>query len=57
VKSGEENFLRKYAGTNEAEFFAVASEVFFEKPKQLRREMPDLYGIMRGFYNLDLAER
>jgi Mlc titration factor MtfA (ptsG expression regulator) len=56
-KSGEETFLRAYAGTNEAEFFAVASEVFFEKPKQLRRELPELYEVLLGFYKLDLAAR
>ncbi len=57
VKSGEEHFLRDYAGTNEAEFFAVASEVFFEKPKRLHKEIPELYGLLRDFYNLDLAAR
>lgn len=57
VKSGEEHFLRDYAGTNEAEFFAVASEVFFEKPKRLQKEIPELYGLLRKFYNLDLAAR
>ncbi len=57
VKSGEEHFLRDYAGTNEAEFFAVASEAFFEKPKRLRDEIPELYELLRSFYNLDLAAR
>ena len=57
VKSGEDHFLRDYAGTNEAEFFAVASEVFFEKPKRLHKEIPELYGLLRRFYNLDLAAR
>lgn len=57
MQTGGGHFLRAYAATNEAEFFAVASEVFFEKPKQLRRELPELYGLLRGFYNLDLAER
>jgi hypothetical protein len=57
VKGGDERFLRAYAGTNEAEFFAVTSEVFFEKPKQLQRELPELYGLLRVFYNLDLAAR
>ena len=56
-KSGEEHVLRDYAQTNEAEFFAVASEMFFERPKQLARELPELYGVLRGFYNLDLAAR
>ncbi|MEO7093688.1 MAG: zinc-dependent peptidase, partial [Polyangiales bacterium] len=44
-------------GTNEAEFFAVASEVFFEKPKRLQKEIPELDGLLRNFYNLDLAAR
>lgn len=56
-KRGEEHFLRKYAQTNEAEFFAVATEVFFEKPKQMRHELPELYGLLARFYNLDLAAR
>ncbi len=56
-KDGEDTFLRAYAGTNEAEFFACASEVFFEKPMQMRRELPELYEVLRGFYRLDLAER
>ena len=54
---GDEDVLRDYATTNEAEFFAVASEVFFERPKQLARELPELYSVLRGFYNLDLAAR
>jgi Mlc titration factor MtfA (ptsG expression regulator) len=52
-----ETMLSDYAGTNEAEFFAVASEAFFEQPAQLARELPELYGILRAFYNLDLAAR
>ena len=32
-----------YGGTNPAEFFAVASEAFFEKAKQLKRDYPQLY--------------
>jgi len=34
--------LRPYAGVNEAEFFAVAVEVFFEKPMQMKSQDPDL---------------
>lgn len=57
VREHKKTLLRGYAGTNEAEFFAVASEVFFEKPHQLQRDLPELYGILRAFYNLDLAAR
>lgn len=54
---GDEHLLRDYATTNEAEFFAVASEVYFEKPRQLARELPALYAVLRDFYKLDLAAR
>lgn len=57
VRDGADPVLREYAGTNEAEFFAVASEVFFERPKQLAREHPELYRVLAELYNLDLAAR
>jgi MtfA peptidase len=56
-KSGEEHLLSDYATTNEAEFFAVATEVFFEQPKRMRKQLPELYALLQGFYNLDLAAR
>jgi Mlc titration factor MtfA (ptsG expression regulator) len=31
--------------------------VFFEKPKALQREHPDLYRVLADLYNLDLAAR
>jgi len=56
-KDGEENVLRDYATTNEAEFFAVASEMFFERSKRIANELPALYAVLRDFYGLDLAAR
>jgi Mlc titration factor MtfA (ptsG expression regulator) len=56
-KDGDEHLLRDYATTNEAEFFAVASEMFFERPKRFAKELPALYAVMRDFYKLDLAAR
>lgn len=47
--------LRPYGATNEAEFFAVATEAFFEKSKTLRRKAPDLYEQLSRFYELDPA--
>ena len=38
--------IRKYGGTNQAEFFAVASEYFFERPDLLKRKHPELYGML-----------
>ena len=51
------SFLDDYAATNEAEYFAVATEAFFEKPKPLARQLPDVYEQLRAFYRLDLAAR
>lgn len=56
-RSGAQHVLRAYAQTNEAEFFAVATEVFFEQPKRLQRELPEIYRLLARFYNLDLAAR
>jgi len=42
--------LRAYAATNEAEFFAVATEAFFEKPRQLRERHPELYDVLASYY-------
>jgi hypothetical protein len=42
--------LRSYAATNPAEFFAVATETFFERPNQLRETNPELFEQLREFY-------
>ena len=47
--------LRTYGGKNESEFFAVATEAFFEKPRQMRELLPDLYAELRRFYGFDPA--
>lgn len=38
--------LNPYGSTNEAEFFAVASEYFFERPELLKEKHPELYDIL-----------
>jgi Mlc titration factor MtfA (ptsG expression regulator) len=53
---GRRTVLRSYGATNHAEFFAVATEAFFEKPQQLRFRKPDLYAILSEFYGVDPAE-
>jgi MtfA peptidase len=57
AEQGKRSFLDDYAVTNEAEYFAVATEAFFEKPRALARELPDVYETLRDFFNLDLAAR
>ena len=42
-----------YGATNEAEFFAVATEAFFEKPKQMHKRSPELYEELNRYYKLD----
>ena len=49
--------LRSYAGVNPAEFFAVATEVFFDDPEALHREHVDLYDVLRGYYRQDPLSR
>jgi Mlc titration factor MtfA (ptsG expression regulator) len=48
--------LRAYGATNEAEFFAVATEAFFEKPLVLERRAPDLYLELKKYYRVDPAK-
>jgi Mlc titration factor MtfA (ptsG expression regulator) len=42
-----------YGATNPAEFFAVATETFFEEPHQLHDKRPDLYEELCHYYQLD----
>jgi len=48
-------FLGLYALKNEAEFFAVSSERFFQAPKTLKKCFPDIYEELKKFYRLDTA--
>jgi Mlc titration factor MtfA (ptsG expression regulator) len=57
VDAGRDTFLDPYAAEDEAEFFAVASEAFFESPHALRADFPRLYELFRGFYRQDPAKR
>ena len=50
---GEASLFCDYAATNPAEFFAVASEVFFEQPGRMADECPALYRELSGFYRVD----
>jgi len=55
VDRGEYTFLDPYAAEDEAEFFAVATEDFFERPTELRTAHPRLYALLQEFYALDPA--
>lgn len=45
--------LDKYGATNPAEFFAVVTECFFEKPDPLRTRHPELYRAIADYYHQD----
>jgi Mlc titration factor MtfA (ptsG expression regulator) len=47
--------IDQYGATNPAEFFAVVTETFFEKPLQLRTKHPELYLQLQQFYRQDPA--
>ncbi len=55
AERGELTTLNPYGAENRAEFFAVATEAFFEKPVQLRDDQPDLYALLVDFFKLDPA--
>ena len=46
--------IRKYGGTNQAEFLAVASEYFFERPDFLKKKHPELYKMLVKCFNQKL---
>lgn len=57
VSKGARTFLDPYGAENEAEFFAVATEHFFEQPIGLKKRYPDLYDALSTFYRQDPSER
>ena len=42
--------INPYGATNEAEFFAVVSEYFFERPKLLKEKHPELYELLEKIF-------
>lgn len=55
-KKHRRSVMNKYGATNPAEFFAVATETFFEKAKQMKKRHPELYNEMKEYYKLDPVE-
>ena len=56
IGKGRETVLDAYGGSHPAEFFAVATECFFEKPRQLLKKHPELYAELKRFYSQDPLE-
>jgi Mlc titration factor MtfA (ptsG expression regulator) len=55
LAEGRAGVLRDYAATNPAEFFAVATEAFFERPDDVKRRAPALYERLAAYYRQDPA--
>jgi MtfA peptidase len=54
---GKRSVLDAYGATSPPEFFAVATEAFFEKPAAMRRKAPELYEQLASYYRQDPATR
>lgn len=57
LEAGGEPPIDEYAGEEPGEFFAVASESFFETPDVLEAAYPPVYGHLRAFYRQDPLAR
>ena len=49
----KKDVLDYYGATNPAEFFAVATETFFERSHDMKRMHPDLFEQLKEYYKLD----
>jgi Mlc titration factor MtfA (ptsG expression regulator) len=55
AQHGRRTLIDHYGATNPAEFFAVVTETFFQKPRQMRSKHPELYLQLQSFYQQDPA--
>jgi len=55
--SDDESDINRYALTNEAEFFSVASEYFFERPGLMKKKHPELLAMLQKVFRQDLGSR
>ena len=53
AEGAEPPLLSAYGATDPAEFFAVATEAFFERPQALLQAAPQLYEALSRLYRLD----
>ena len=57
AEKGHKTFLDAYGATNEAEFFAVATEEFFDRPLALQKHSLELYRVLSAYYRQDPGGR
>lgn len=53
LEKGRKTVIDDYGATNGAEFFATATEAFFEKPRPLATRRPELFKQLTSYYQLD----
>ncbi|WP_120632855.1 zinc-dependent peptidase [Ruegeria sp. EL01] len=53
VEAGQPSVIDPYGAEGHEEFFAVAVEVFFEKPQALKKEIPEIYEQLEKLFHLD----
>jgi MtfA peptidase len=56
IDRGDDTLIDPYGAESTAEFFAVATETFFERPGQMQRLHPALYAELASFYGLNPAD-
>ncbi|NWK57375.1 zinc-dependent peptidase [Verrucomicrobiaceae bacterium N1E253] len=56
LEKGKRTVIDPYGATNPAEFFAVLTETFYEKPRQLKEHYPKVYDQLRRYYRVDPLE-
>jgi Mlc titration factor MtfA (ptsG expression regulator) len=56
TRKGRRSVIDSYGAGEPAEFFAVATESFFEKPRQLLKKHPDLYSELQDYYKVNPEE-
>ena len=53
---GKRSLLDHYGATNPAEFFAVVTETFFEKPRQMAKHHAELFEVLKCYFRVDPRE-
>jgi len=53
ARIGKRSLLDHYGATNPAEFFAVATETFFEKPGHMAQHHQELFDVLKDYYRID----
>jgi len=53
ARFGRRSLMDHYGATNPAEFFAVTTETFFEKPRRMAKHHQELFDVLKAYYRID----